>query len=179
MSAEDAVNRRRLARSLGDYVVLRSDEPDFMATDALALGLLAQALPVGATDYYSRGFQSVCRALALDRSTLRVVLSRRRDAPLAARQLARLRLAMSAFADEWGSFLEGDLWGARQESDDAQIRMAAVREWYQHERSRLLEGVALFDAALLPLLGWGNEKTVSLAVLRQHFDFPEPRHDSA
>ena len=171
-AADNPALRRRLARSLGDYFVLCADEPDFTATDALALGLLAHALPSGATRYYARAFASACRALALDGSALRVALARRHEAPLAVRHLARLRLAMSAFSDEWGSVVEGDLWGARIEDAAARVRMVVAREWYEQERHRLLDGAALFDAALLPLLGWSGERSVSLANLRARFGFP-------
>lgn len=173
---------RALARTLGDYCHLRDAEPDFGPSDAIALGLLLhEAREQGASGmvaHYEKAFGAVCAALGLDGEAFSGKIdSQYRSGPenisreLSIRNLCRLRLAMTRFCDEWGGVLEGDIWGDRLAQSPLKDAMREAETWYAAERARLLEGVRVFDAALLRLLGWPTG-SVSLTELRGTHGYP-------
>jgi len=171
---------RRRARTLGNYLRLRDDEPPFDASDALALGLLARENREHSTlgPFYLRAFESVCGALEFDSAKFRDAFECRtcfhdpRGVPLV--HLARLRVALTNFCDEWGPFLEGDIWGQRLADSTDRASVAAAHAWFDEQRrGSALVGAELFDRALRRLLRWESERCVTFETLREQFAFPD------
>ena len=95
-----------------------------MPSDALSLGLLATG-GEGLQDFYRRAYLAVCRGLKLrnperaltwfagdDLDFADAEARPPRELSLPFQQLTRLRRAMVAYCDEWGTLIEGDLWGS-------------------------------------------------------------------
>lgn len=176
-----------LPRFLSRYFLFDDAQPDFVPSDALSLGLLA-AGQGGLQDFYRRAYLATCRGLNLPNpewtltwftegttysDAAREALPRGMALPF--EQLARLRRAMVEYCDEWGSVIEGDLWGQRKEDAtdaDLRARLGEVKRWYWGSRQQLLAGLALFDPPLLTMLGWQTQASVPYAALLRDFDFP-------
>jgi hypothetical protein len=162
---------RHLARTLGGYEFAADSEPSFTAHDGVALGILMRASRFSdnreLAGHYQKCFAAVCSALKLDGTPF----ESRRMQPAALQNLLRLRAAMSRFCDEWGDYLEGDLW-LREGRDPTRPQMAAAESWYRMERERCLQGVDVFDRAIFALLGWKDGERMPLARLRERFGYP-------
>lgn len=179
-----------LARRASDYMLPDYFPPTavFNASDALSLGTLVVRGRVEEdvhrphVDFYEAAYRSVCVALELpDAGRLPAWLAS--DMPDSAEahavlQLVRLREAFISTQDEWGTLLEGDLWGLGRRrtgtlAPEAHTAVKNAARWYHETCDRLLSELCRLDAALCLVLGWDLARGVAFETLSARYRFPD------